>query len=365
MHHGTYPIPNSSQFALPTMGAPACRNSSTTVASKGDVKSRSITEEHVVGMDLVHMLSLTAVGVSCNGRSPAVLSTASGTKTNAFTPAFLVEMALLHVSRLKARRCSVSECRVQRCRRRVLSIAHRREWLKRAGSFPKWTFVWPRPSDPNIHKHNPNNPQTRLQFWTEFPAILRSSPPSYLIMAKSRPIPSEKQPALKKRKVAAEPTPKPSLKPSLKKPSVPLPKPAIKPSAKANKVEAKSAKAPSLKELKERKDKKGKAKATREDEPTPLPSTFKIMAGSYEKLLYGLEGTVTVEGSSHQFHLKPMFIFPAHISSVKAVAASPHGGKWLATGSADEIIKVWDLRRRKEIGGLMHHEGTFSMYCLL
>jgi protein MAK11 len=89
-----------------------------------------------------------------------------------------------------------------------------------------------------------------------------------------------------------------------------------------------------------------------------LPTTFKIIAGSYEKLLYGLEGTVvTSESSSYTFNLKPMFIFPAHVSCIKAVAASPMGGKWLATGSADEIVKVWDLRRRKEIGGLMHHEG--------
>ncbi|KAG6850676.1 hypothetical protein H0H93_010404 [Arthromyces matolae] len=58
--------------------------------------------------------------------------------------------------------------------------------------------------------------------------------------------------------------------------------------------------------------------------------------------------------------LKPIFIFPAHVSCIKAVAASPEGGKWLATGSSDEIIKVWDLRRRKEIGGLMHHEGSIT-----
>lgn len=104
-----------------------------------------------------------------------------------------------------------------------------------------------------------------------------------------------------------------------------------------------------------RPDKKGKKRAS--DVPETLPSTFKVIAGSYEKLLYGLEGTVSKEGSELQFHLKPMFIFPAHISSVKAVASSPNGGKWLATGSSDEIVKVWDLRRRKEIGGLMHHEG--------
>ncbi|KAJ7027937.1 WD40-repeat-containing domain protein [Mycena alexandri] len=106
---------------------------------------------------------------------------------------------------------------------------------------------------------------------------------------------------------------------------------------------------------------KRKSKADKEA-PTPLPSTFKVVAGSYEKLLYGLEGTVSFEAdtSALSFHLKPVFIFPAHVSCIKAVAASPHGGKWLATGSADEIVKVWDLRRRKEIGGLMHHEGSIT-----
>ncbi|KAJ7249567.1 WD40-repeat-containing domain protein [Mycena haematopus] len=96
--------------------------------------------------------------------------------------------------------------------------------------------------------------------------------------------------------------------------------------------------------------------------PTPLPKSFKIIAGSYEKLLYGLEGSVSydTDTAALSFHIKPIFIFPAHVSCIKAVAASPHGGKWLATGSADEIVKVWDLRRRKEIGGLMHHEGSIT-----
>lgn len=96
---------------------------------------------------------------------------------------------------------------------------------------------------------------------------------------------------------------------------------------------------------------------------SPLPSAFKIVAGSYEKLLYGLEGTVSASSSEDlTFSLKPLFIFPAHVSCVKAVTASPQGGKWLATGSADEIIKVWDLRRRREIGGLMHHEGSSHLF---
>ena len=105
-----------------------------------------------------------------------------------------------------------------------------------------------------------------------------------------------------------------------------------------------------------------KKRPTVDTNNTPLPTSFKVVAGSYEKLLYGLDGTITADDQSNQkFHLKPIFIFPAHVSCIKSVAASPHGGKWLATGSADEIVKVWDLKRRKEIGGLMHHEGKLSL----
>jgi protein MAK11 len=107
---------------------------------------------------------------------------------------------------------------------------------------------------------------------------------------------------------------------------------------------------------------KGKEKARPSAKPeTALFTSFKIIAGSYEKLLYGLDGSVLPDEDSdgYKFELKPSFIFPAHASCIKAVAASPNGGKWLATGSADEVIKVWDLRRKKEIGGLMHHEGAF------
>ncbi|KAG6918378.1 hypothetical protein DXG01_015030 [Tephrocybe rancida] len=111
---------------------------------------------------------------------------------------------------------------------------------------------------------------------------------------------------------------------------------------------------------------KQKASATKVPKPRTLPTSFKIVAGSYEKLLYGLEGTISHSSTSlsttpkYTFSISPIFIFPAHVSCIKAVAASPEGGKWLATGSADEIVKVWDLRRRKEIGGLMHHEGSIT-----
>ena len=111
---------------------------------------------------------------------------------------------------------------------------------------------------------------------------------------------------------------------------------------------------PNAKPKKERSQPKASSSATQP------PAVFKLIAGSYEKLLYGLEGSITLgEEDEDQIsvNLKPIFIFPAHVSCVKAVSGSPMGGKWLATGSIDEIVKVWDLRRRKEVGGLMQHEG--------
>ena len=105
----------------------------------------------------------------------------------------------------------------------------------------------------------------------------------------------------------------------------------------------------------------------KEKETATLPTTFKVVAGTYEKLLYGLEGSFYSEDGTplESPILKPIFIFPSHVACVKAVAASPNGGKWLATGSTDEIVKVWDLRRRKEIGGLVQHEGMhFRVLCI-
>jgi hypothetical protein len=114
---------------------------------------------------------------------------------------------------------------------------------------------------------------------------------------------------------------------------------------------------------------KGKQKA-QPTTPTTIPGSFIIVAGSYEKLLYGIEGSYPTSSDNDSGDglvnkvvkpdLTPIFIFPAHLAFVKALAASP-GGKWLATGSEDEFIKVWDLRRRKEVGSLSQHTGEYSL----
>lgn len=100
--------------------------------------------------------------------------------------------------------------------------------------------------------------------------------------------------------------------------------------------------------------------------PTPAaPSTFIVSAGSYERLLYGLSCTFVAgeEAGLVKLQVTPVFSFPAHLSSIKSVASSvlvspgtgserKVGGKYLVSGGTDEIIKVWDLKRKKEVGSL-------------
>lgn len=101
------------------------------------------------------------------------------------------------------------------------------------------------------------------------------------------------------------------------------------------------------------------------------PKRFVVASGSYERLLYGLECSFKPAtkagkngtGKDYELSVDPIFSFPAHLSSLRTVAAShllspgtgserKVGGKYLVSAGTDEIIKVWDLRRRKEMGNL-------------
>ncbi|TPX71212.1 hypothetical protein SpCBS45565_g01279 [Spizellomyces sp. 'palustris'] len=86
---------------------------------------------------------------------------------------------------------------------------------------------------------------------------------------------------------------------------------------------------------------------------------FRIIVGTYERLLYGLDVRPAAASADAQssFTVTTVFIYPAHISCIKAVATSP---RFLATGSTDEHVKLYDLRLRKEVGTLMHHSGSIT-----
>lgn len=77
----------------------------------------------------------------------------------------------------------------------------------------------------------------------------------------------------------------------------------------------------------------------------PRPLELLILAGSYERLLYGL--TLSA----------PSFIYPSHISTITTLTSNQ---KYLITGSTDEQIKIYSLPLRKEVGILACHQGTIT-----
>ncbi|KAG9286706.1 hypothetical protein G9A89_012256 [Geosiphon pyriformis] len=97
--------------------------------------------------------------------------------------------------------------------------------------------------------------------------------------------------------------------------------------------------------------------------PTLRRESFRIIAGSYERILYGIDAywikpeEEGFENENQKLKLEPIFIFPAHSGCIKTVAV---GGRYLASGSSDELIKLYDLKKRKEYGSLWHHQGSIT-----
>lgn len=54
--------------------------------------------------------------------------------------------------------------------------------------------------------------------------------------------------------------------------------------------------------------------------------------------------------------MEPSFVTESHLQSVRCLASS---GKLFASGSTDETIQLFDMKSRREIGSLVHHNGIF------
>jgi protein MAK11 len=95
--------------------------------------------------------------------------------------------------------------------------------------------------------------------------------------------------------------------------------------------------------------------------------SLKIVAGSYERLLYGLDVTPTsatplqegeVKNGKDMHTITPSFIYPSHLSCIKTLASS---GPFLASGSTDEHIKLYSTATNRELGTLLlQHSGTIT-----
>lgn len=91
---------------------------------------------------------------------------------------------------------------------------------------------------------------------------------------------------------------------------------------------------------------------------------FLVVCGTYERNLYGLEAILLknddASSKGMKFSLTPIFIYPSHSGCIKCLGLS---GRYLASGSTDEVIKLYDVKKRVELGSLLQHSGSISGLC--
>ncbi|OQS02852.1 p21-activated protein kinase-interacting protein, partial [Thraustotheca clavata] len=85
-----------------------------------------------------------------------------------------------------------------------------------------------------------------------------------------------------------------------------------------------------------------------------------IVAGTYEGMLYGWEASME-ELLAKKAKLKMVYGYPAHVECIKSIAMMmENDGKTLLTGSTDEMIKIYNVKRKVEVGILMQHKGAVT-----
>ncbi|KAG5285497.1 hypothetical protein AALO_G00004050 [Alosa alosa] len=78
-----------------------------------------------------------------------------------------------------------------------------------------------------------------------------------------------------------------------------------------------------------------------------------VVAGSYEQISFGYH----VCRDGEDWTTTPDFTHHAHTASLSAVASN---NRYIATGSKDETIQLYDMKKKIEQGALLHHDGTIS-----
>ncbi|XP_039609961.1 p21-activated protein kinase-interacting protein 1-like [Polypterus senegalus] len=78
-----------------------------------------------------------------------------------------------------------------------------------------------------------------------------------------------------------------------------------------------------------------------------------LVAGCYEQVALGFR----VQTTEETWNPVPDFTHHAHTASVSAVAVNE---RYIATGSRDESIQLYDMKKRVDHGALLHHDGTIT-----
>ncbi|XP_059119119.1 p21-activated protein kinase-interacting protein 1 [Peromyscus eremicus] len=86
---------------------------------------------------------------------------------------------------------------------------------------------------------------------------------------------------------------------------------------------------------------------------------MELVAGSYEQVLFGftVHREPATSGDRETWTPVADFTHHAHTASLSAVAAN---SRFVVTGSKDETIHIYDMKKKIEHGALVHHSGTIT-----
>lgn len=84
-----------------------------------------------------------------------------------------------------------------------------------------------------------------------------------------------------------------------------------------------------------------------------MAAVLELVAGSYEQVTFGYR----VKTDEKEWTSKADFTHHAHTASISAVAASE---RFVVTGSKDETIQLYDMKKKIDHGALLHHDGTIT-----
>ncbi|KAM4705383.1 p21-activated protein kinase-interacting protein 1 [Rhinophrynus dorsalis] len=84
-----------------------------------------------------------------------------------------------------------------------------------------------------------------------------------------------------------------------------------------------------------------------------MEDCMELVVGSYEQILFGYQ----VRQEGEKWLATADFTHHAHTASLSVVAVN---NRFVATGSKDETIQIYDMKKKVEHGSLLHHNGTIT-----